>query len=64
MLATLGRWEIGTDPSKPAGYDSIRVYQPEPESCEAPAGAVDLEELAGDFITRHVLERDSVFFEG
>ena len=60
MLATLGKWEIWTKPSKEPGYESIRVYQFEPE----PPGSPDLEALAGDFITRHVLERDSVFFEG
>lgn len=64
MLATLGRWEIGISRSKPQGYDITRVRQFEPGSAEAPAAAPDLEELAGDFITRHVLERDSVFFEG
>jgi hypothetical protein len=60
MLEMLGRWEIRTNPSKLPGYESIRVYQFEPE----PREAADLEALAGDFITRHVLERDSMLFEG
>ena len=59
MLAILGKWEIRTNPAA-RGYESNRVYQFEPEPPEAP----DLEALAGDFITRHVLERDSMFFEG
>ncbi|SPF55142.1 hypothetical protein SBA4_6970011 [Candidatus Sulfopaludibacter sp. SbA4] len=62
MRATLGRWEIATNPSNVQGYDSVRVSSFEPDSHEAQAAA--LEALAGDFITRHVLERDSVFFEG
>ena len=63
MHARLGRWEIGTDRSGLRGYESIRVGEFE-ESGEAPACAADLEEVAGDFILRHVLERDSVFYEG
>jgi len=63
MRATLGKWEIATNPSSLQGYDLVRVSPCEAESREAQAAA-DLEELAGDFITRHVLERDSVFFEG
>jgi len=34
----------------------------EPTPPEAPAPELDQD--AGDFITRHVLEKDSVFFEG
>ena len=60
MHARLGRWEIGTDRSGNRAYESIRVGEFEPESDEA----ADLEEVAGDFILRHVLERDSVFYEG
>jgi hypothetical protein len=60
MLAKLGKWEIRTNPSEAPGYESIRVCRFEPE----PSEAKDLEALAGDFITRHVLERDSTFFEG
>jgi hypothetical protein len=44
---------------------------PEPVPEPAPAQIVppeeinqDMEQEAGDFITRHVLEKDSVFFEG
>jgi hypothetical protein len=35
----------------------------EPVPPEAPESTQD-EQDAGDFITRHVLEKDSVFFEG
>ena len=35
----------------------------EPASPEAASDQPDEEEI-GDFITRHVLEKDSVFFEG
>ena len=54
MLESLGKWEIRTDPQSPRGYQLARM-EPEPE---------DLETYAGDFITRHVLEHDTVFFEG
>jgi hypothetical protein len=65
MRATLGRWEIATNLSEPRGYSSTSVsrFEPEPEPGEAQSAA-ELEELAGDFITRHVLERDSLLFEG
>ena len=59
MHVTLGKWEVRSDPSKPRGYQSNRLS---PDGADAPD--VDLEALAGDFITRHVLERDSVYFEG
>ncbi len=36
----------------------------EPAVPEASASAQDEEQEMGDFITRHVLEKDSVFFEG
>jgi hypothetical protein len=36
----------------------------EPAAPEAAASAQDEEQEMGDFITRHVLEKDSVFFEG
>jgi hypothetical protein len=35
----------------------------EPAPPEAPVSHQDEEDI-GDFITRHVLEKDSVFFEG
>ncbi len=35
----------------------------EPPSVEKQPSEQDLEDI-GDFITRHVLEKDSVFFEG
>jgi hypothetical protein len=43
--------------------------EPKPSSEEtaptpAPQDQQDKEQEAGDFITRHVLEKDSVFFEG
>ncbi|MBI1790336.1 MAG: hypothetical protein HYR60_22620 [Acidobacteria bacterium] len=34
-----------------------------PVATEAPPGERDKDDV-GDFITRHVLEKDSVFFEG
>jgi hypothetical protein len=36
----------------------------EPVEPEARPSEQDQEQDAGDFITRHVLEKDSVFFEG
>jgi len=48
--------------------------KPSPETPAEPAAevkppevkptAAEIEQDAGDFITRHVLEKDSVFFEG
>jgi hypothetical protein len=43
---------------KPAPDQSVQ-----PPSAEPPPTELDIEEI-GDFITRHVLEKDSVFFEG
>ena len=36
----------------------------QPGEPEEPASNQEQEQDAGDFITRHVLEKDSVFFEG
>jgi len=36
----------------------------EPTPPAAPTAEQDEEQEMGDFITRHVLEKDSVFFEG
>jgi len=36
----------------------------EPNPPEPPKSKEEQEQDAGDFITRHVLEKDSVFFEG
>ena len=44
------------DPPEPAAPDPVPPSGPAPGSAE--------EEDAGDFITRNVLEKDSVFFEG
>jgi hypothetical protein len=38
--------------------------KPEPEVPEAPDAKPEEENEAGDFITRNVLEKDTVFFEG
>lgn len=50
------------------GNESTRDPQPEPAANEAPHREHDsmqpIEEEVGDFITGHVLEKDSVFFEG
>ncbi|MBI3667644.1 MAG: hypothetical protein HY236_15685 [Acidobacteria bacterium] len=37
---------------------------PEPASSETPPDEQDQDKEIGDFITRHVLEKDAVFFEG
>jgi hypothetical protein len=37
---------------------------PAPEPAPPAASTEEMEQEAGDFITRHVLEKDSVFFEG
>jgi hypothetical protein len=46
------------DPKAPADQTA------EPAPPEAVKSAEEQEQDAGDFITRHVLEKDSVFFEG
>ena len=63
MTANLGKWELRTSPAKRAGgrvpdYQIVRV--PASAACIEP----DVEETVGDFITRQVLERDSVLFGG
>jgi hypothetical protein len=40
------------------------MQDPEAELPQPDAKAEELEQDAGDFIARHVLEKDSVFFEG
>ena len=53
-------------PSDPTTSESEK--QPEPAGAasepEPPVSAEDRQQEIGDFITRHVLEKDSVFFEG
>ena len=61
MTANLGRWEIRT--AKQAG-DGRAQYLFVRTSGNATSSEPDLVETVGDFITRHVLERDSVFFDG
>ena len=64
MTANLGRWEIRTSPAKQAGDGRAPEYQIVWMSRNATSSEPDLEETVGDFITRHVLERDSVLFDG
>lgn len=64
MVATLGRWEIRTNLSKHLGSEAIRIFRFEAAQRELLPSAPDLEQVAGDFIARHVLERDAEFFEG
>lgn len=48
------------------GDDSTRdIDQVKPEPCPAGTeGEQAVEEEVGDFITGHILEKDTVFFEG
>ena len=64
MRATLGTWVMKSDPSKRLGSAAIRFCFFVAPRAETSPGAVDLEQEAGDFIARHVLERDSVIHEG
>jgi hypothetical protein len=64
MTANLGRWEIRTSPVKQAGDERAPEYRIVLTSRNVTSSERDIEEMVGDFITRHVLERDSVFFEG
>jgi hypothetical protein len=64
MIAKLGRWEISGCLSEPSGSPSFRISRFEATQPEVPPNTPDLEQIAGEFIGRHVLEKDSVFFEG
>lgn len=56
MTATLGKWEIRTSPGKKC----LIVRMSRNETSSEP----NIEQTVADFITRNVLERDAVFFEG
>jgi len=51
------------DNSNPAPQPEA-IPQPEPTTPEAAANEQAIDEEVGDFISGHVLEKDSVFFEG
>jgi len=59
MVATLVRWEITTDPDGAIRISRFEVVEP-----EASPSMQELEQEAGEFIARQVLEKDTVFFEG
>ena len=56
-------WEMRTDLSRLGSSVALicRFEALRPEVC---SNAPDLEQVAADFIARHVLEKDSAFFEG
>ncbi len=54
-MIILGKWQIATNPSRDLGYDVTRTQWPDDP---------ELQEVAADFITRQILEKDSIFFEG
>ena len=64
MTANLGRWEIRTSPPRQAGDGRAPEYRIVRMSRSVTFNEPDLDQTVGDFITRHVLERDSVLFEG
>jgi hypothetical protein len=64
MTAKLGTWEIRTSPAKQARDGRPQEYRIVRTSRTVTSSEPDIEEIVGDFITRHVLERDSVFLEG
>ena len=64
MTANLGRWEIRTSPAKQAGDGRAPEYQIVWMSRSVTFNEPDLDQTVGDFITRHVLERDSALHEG
>ena len=43
---------------------SAEDHSGEPPPSDAPESEPDLESEVGEFVTRNVLEKDSVFFEG
>ena len=59
MIATLGKWEIRTDLSKRSGSNVSRIYCFDLADANASPCASDIEQEAGDFIARHVLENDT-----
>jgi hypothetical protein len=64
MTANLGSWEIRTSPAKQPGDGRAPEYQIVGMSRNSTSSEPNLEETVGDFITRHVLERDSELHEG
>ena len=58
LIATLGIWEVRPDPSR---LKAVRIRRVDVQD---PSPATDIEQEAGDFILRHVLEKDTVFFGG
>ena len=64
MLVKLGRWEIRSRPANQARDGQPPKRQTVRISRTITFGERDLDEAVGDFITRHVLERDSELFDG
>ncbi len=64
MTVNLGRWEIRTIPAKQAGDGRAPKCRIVRMSRDVTVSEPDLDQTVGDFITRHVLERDPVLFEG
>jgi len=48
----------------PPEQEPVKSESGEPKPVEAERNPEQEEQDMGDFITRHVLEKDSVFFEG
>jgi len=64
MAAKPAEWEMRTDLSRRLGSAIVVICRFEAGRPEVCCNALDLEQEAGDFIARHVLDKDSAFFEG
>jgi len=62
MIGTQPLCEIATNLSRHLEFD--RIFIASTKARNPPVSKDDLEQLAGEFITRQVLEKDSVLFEG
>jgi hypothetical protein len=58
------RWTFRTSLARRLGCDGVCIFRFEVVQAEAPVSVPDLEQLAGEFIARQVLDKDSGFFEG
>lgn len=64
MIAQPTKWEMWADLSRCLGSPVVLICRFEAVRPDVWSSSADLEQVAGDFIARHVLENDSMFFEG
>jgi len=64
MVGKPTEWEMRTNLSKRLGSSIVVICRLEDIGLEVCSNAPYLEQVAGDFVARHVLEKDSLFFGG